>query len=392
MATNFSGGIVASDGFKVSIKNRPMDIRTRIESVSEVESIPNPFVGMMFYVQNEEKFYVVKSLKAKTVGAMVITDALVDNYEALDQGLVTEEQLQEALTNLEAVEGPQGPAGQDGKDGVDGKDFTFDMFTEEQLESLRGPQGEQGIQGPQGEKGADGEAGARGEIGPQGIQGPQGPMGPQGPQGEQGIQGIQGEVGPQGEQGIQGEVGPQGIQGEKGEKGDQGEQGPQGEKGADGTFDAEAIFEILNTQDKTVLGAINELLAMIQEKHPGVPEGAKIYYGYIPVEVHNGLFANFEEITPELINDERNSFEIVEPKVLDKVSLGNVPENALMIVIVPAAAELKVFKDNGMGSKVQFDQSIAGANGIFFEMDEIEYVLYGEWSTVDGERLVYIIK
>ena len=338
MATNFSGGIVASDGFKISIKNTPMDIRTRIESLDEILSIPNPFIGMIFYVSGEDQFYVVKTLKPKSVGAMIITDALIDQYEPLHKGLVTIEELQKELEAIEAIEGPQGPegpAGADGQDGQAGKDFTYDMFTEEQLEALRGPQG---------------------EVGPQGEQG------------------IQGEVGPQGEQGIQGEVGPQGPQGEK------------------GTFDAEAIFEILNTEDKTVLGAINELLAMIQEKHPGIPEGAKIYYGYIPVEVHGGLYTTFAEITPELIKDERNVFEIVEPKVLDKVSIGIVPENALIIVLVPEAGEFKVFKDNGMGAKVAFDESIAGSNGRYFEMDEIAYTLYGEWSTLDGERLVHIIK
>ena len=314
MATNFNNGIVASDGFKISVKNMPMDVRTRIESINEVESIPNPFIGMMFYVIDEDRFYVVKTLKPKKIGVMIITDAIIDEYEPLNKGLVTIDELQEELRDIELLEGPQGeqgPAGADGangKDGVDGKDFTYDMFTEEQLEALRGPQG------------------------------------------------------------------------------------PQGEKGADGVFDAESIFEILNTQDKTVLGAINELLAMIQEKHPGVPEGAKIYYGYIPVSVHGGLYASFEEITPELIKNENNVFEIVEPKALDKVSMGNVPENALMIIMVPAVAELKVFKDNGMGAKVAFDENISGANGIFFEMDEIEYALYGEWATVDGERLVYIIK
>ena len=326
MATNFNNGIVASDGFKISVKNMPMDVRTRIESINEVESIPNPFIGMIFYVIDEDRFYVVKTLKSKTIGVMIITNAIIDKYEPLNQGLVTVDELQEELKNIELLEGPQGPAGADGANGQDGKDFTYDMFTEEQLEMLKGPQGEQGLQG---------------------------------------------------EQGPQGEVGPQ---------------GPQGEKGADGVFDAESIFEVLNTQDKTVLGAINELLAMIQEKHPGVPEGAKIYYGYIPVNIHGGLYASFEEITPDLIKNENNVFEIVEPKVLDKVSIGNVPENALIIVLVPVAAELKVFKDNGMGAKVAFDESISGANGIFFEMDEIEYALYGEWATVDGERLVYIIK
>jgi hypothetical protein len=189
-----------------------------------------------------------------------------------------------------------------------------------------------------------------------------------------------------------GPQGPQGERGEKGEKGDQGEQGPQGEKGADGVFDAETIFEILNTQDKTVLGAINELLAMIQEKHPGIPEGARIYYGYIPVEVHNGIYATYGELTTEIIKDERNVFQIVEPQFLDKASIGNVPENALIIVLVPEAGEYKVFKDNGMGSKENFDESVAGANGLFFEMDEINYMLYGEFAIVSGERFIYVTK
>jgi hypothetical protein len=383
MATNFSGGIVASDGFKISVKNKPMDIRTRIESIDEILSIPNPFIGMIFYVSDEDKFYVVKTLKPKSVGAMIITDALIDKFEPLDKGLVTEEKLQEELSKVETIVGPQGPAGQDGQNG---KDFTYDMFTEEQLEALRGPRGIQGEQGPAGQDGLQGEQGLQG---PEGPQGPQGLQGPEGPQGEQG---IQGEVGPQGLQGEMGPQGPQGERGEKGEKGDQGEQGPQGEKGADGVFDAETIFEILNTQDKTVLGAINELLAMIQEKHPGIPEGARIYYGYIPVEVHNGVYATYGELTTEIIKDERNVFQIVEPQFLDKASIGNVPENALIIVLVPEAGEYKVFKDNGMGSKENFDESVAGANGLFFEMDEINYMLYGEFAIVSGERFIYVTK
>lgn len=341
MATNFSGGIVASDGFKISVKNTPMDIRTRIESIDEILSIPNPFVGMIFYVADRDNFYVVKTLKPKSVGTLIITDALIDTFEPLNKGLVTEEKLQEQIANIELMPGPQGEQGPAGADGQDGAAFTYDMFTAEQLEALRGPQGLQG------------------EIGPAGADGAQG---------IQGIQGIQGPQGPQGEM------------------------GPQGEKGADGTFDAETIFDILNTEDKTVLGAINELLAMIQEYHPDIPEGAKIYYGYMPVEVHEGRFESFEQITPELIKDERNVLQIIEPQYLDKTSIGNVPANALIIVLVPEAGEYKVFKDNGMGSKEEFDESVIGSNGISFEMDEINYVLYGEFAIVSGERFIYVTK
>lgn len=373
MATDFNnGGIVANDGFKISIKNTPMDIRTRIESLDEILYIPNPFIGMIFYVTQEDKFYVVKTLKPKSVGAMIITDALIDIYEPLDRGLVTVERLKQEIDNIELKEGPQGPTGEP---------FTYDMFTEEQLEALKGEDGKDGEQGPAGKdftydmfteeqlealKGADGK------------------------NGQDGAPGKDGEQGPAGKDFTYDMFTEEQLEALRGPAGKDGEKGQDGAPGKDGTFDAETIFEILNTQDKTVLGAINELLAMIQENHPGIPDGAKIYYGYIPFEVHNGLCANMKDITPEMIKDERCSFEIVEPKKLGEVSLGNVPDYAIMIVLVPKAGEFKVSKNNGMGSKVDFDESVLGANGIDFEMDEIEYVLYGEFATISGERKIFI--
>jgi hypothetical protein len=309
MATNFDG-IIANDGFKISSKNTPMDIRTRLESISEVELVPNPFVGMMFYVIDEDKFYVVKKLKDRVIGTMVITDALIDEFEPFI------------------------------------------------------------AQGEKGEKGDQGEQGIQGEIGPQG---------PAGEKGEQGEQGIQGEMGPAGKDGKDGEQGPQG---EKGEKGD---------KGEDGSFDPEMIFDLLNTNNKTVIGAINELLEMMKEKHPGLPEGALIRCGYIPLEVHNGLCSSYEEITVELMQDERNVMEELEPKSIGEISLGDIPDFALIVVLVPEAAELRVTKNNGMGSRVEFDEtSVAGANGIPFVMDDIAYLLYGEFASISGERKIFI--
>lgn len=74
-----------------------------------------------------------------------------------------------------------------------------------------------------------------------------------------------GEKGDKGEQGAQGLQGVAGQQGEKGDKGDRGEQGPQGEKGD--TPDTSGLQpktdEALQTTDKTVVGAINELKAEI---------------------------------------------------------------------------------------------------------------------------------
>ena len=344
MATDFNG-IVSSGGFKASVKNTPIDVRTRIESLSEISLIPNPFVGMIFYVLEEKRFYVVKSLKAKSLGAMTIVDALIDEFELLiNEDFVTAEVLREEINNIELLEGPPGPKGEDGAA------FTYDMFTEEQLNALVGPRGKTGEQGPAGK---DGE------------QGPMGPQGEQGPKGEDGAPGEQGPVGP---------MGPE---------------GPQGPAGKDGSFDAEKLFDVLETDDKTVLGAINELLSMIKQKHPGAPEGSKIYYGYIPYELHQGLI-NYKDINAEILLDEACVLKVAEPKALGEVSLGDIPEFALIVVAVPKAAELNVAKNNGIGSKVEFEEEVMGANGISMMIDEIEYLLYGEFAIISGERKVFI--
>lgn len=114
----------------------------------------------------------------------------------------------------------------------------------------KGPQGDKGEQGEKGEKGDTGEQGAQGPQGEKGEKGEKGDRGEQGPQGEKGDKGDKGDTGPQGAQGIQGEPGPQ---------------GPKGDPGA--TPDTSSLQpktdETLQTTDKTVVGAINELLLRI---------------------------------------------------------------------------------------------------------------------------------
>lgn len=84
MATNFDlNSVETSGGVKPKSKNTPGDIRTRINEISDIESIPCPFVGMIFYVVSQEKLYIVKSLKGEQNGPMVIEDALIDRYEEL---------------------------------------------------------------------------------------------------------------------------------------------------------------------------------------------------------------------------------------------------------------------------------------------------------------------
>ena len=49
-------------------------------------SIPNPWKGMLVYVEDENLYYKVTALKAKKAGPITIQDAIVDTYEVFSQG------------------------------------------------------------------------------------------------------------------------------------------------------------------------------------------------------------------------------------------------------------------------------------------------------------------
>lgn len=61
-----------------------------------------------------------------------------------------------------------------------------------------------------------------------------------------------------------------------------------------------------------------------------------------------------------------------------------------IVVAVPHDFGLKVYKDNGMGGKVEFSQQVAGENGKKLEIDGVDYMLYGEFFTVGGNFNIYI--
>ena len=399
-----SDRLVVSGSLVPSGKNQPLDARTRIATIANVETIEMPFVGMIFYVEDETKFYKVLSLKNKKVGPIELKDALVDTYEELiDPNLATKEfvlqavadaeqepvdlsayakteYVNELIAEIELTSGPQGPQGEQGEQGLPGE---------------KGEQGEMGPQGPQGEMGPVGPMGPQGE---QGVQGPQGPQGPQGIEGPVGLQGPQGEMGPQGEaftfemfteeqleslRGPQGEVGPQGPQGVPGQNGAQGEKG---DKGEDGTFDPSVVFANLATESKTVIEAINELFGLISNNHPH--QEHFIYYGYIPQSVY-GNVTNFKDITLAMINHEQSVMK-TSKVMLEKASLGVVPEACFMIVAIPKESGFVATKDNGFGGLIPFDESALGVNGIEVKYDNVDYVVYGEFSLISGERFIYV--
>lgn len=344
MATDFNKNTISVSGmFKPTKKNCPSDVRVRVESLNEILNIPLPYVGMIFYVIEENEFYKVVSLTGKEIAGRYQEDMIIDSYEKLVDftGLATEEFVNEAIEKIGFIEG---------------------------------------IQGPQGEKGEQGEQGPQGEMGPQGEQGIQGIQGEKGEQGEQGIQGDKGEKGDKGDQG------PQGPQGEVGPMGPQGVQGPKGENGV---FNMNEVYEVLQTENKSVLGAINELLAMVKSLIPELPIGALMYYGYIPYEV-SGTLDNLGDITLDMIVASGNSVTSRVNEGIGKVSVGVAPQGSIVFVAVPKVFGYSVMKDNGFGGKVAFDEDILGANGISVMYDDLEYKIYGELVLTDGELFVHI--
>jgi len=125
--------IIVNGSLIPSVKNAPLDIRTRINTIAEVESIQVPFVGMIFYVMDEEKFYVVKAIKGSNVGNIELKDTTIDAYEPLTaevdlNGYATEEFVQDAIKNIQV-----------GED-VDLSDYAKISFVEEQIGAIEHPQ------------------------------------------------------------------------------------------------------------------------------------------------------------------------------------------------------------------------------------------------------------
>lgn len=82
----------------------PLDARSRVAAESDILNLENPAIGQLVYCIGTGKFYVVKTLKEKQVGAIVSQNAAVDTYDELSTGgggEISEEQKEELLDELE---------------------------------------------------------------------------------------------------------------------------------------------------------------------------------------------------------------------------------------------------------------------------------------------------
>ena len=395
MATDFSTDVILLNGaLKPTKRNTPLDCRTVIENIKEVSRIPLPYVGMIFYVKDENQLYKVTTLKSKLIAGKPQEDYQVNKYEKIIDlsDYTTKEYVDNSIAEIQQKPGIQGEKGEKGDPGVDGADGV-DGKSAYQIAVEKGFEGDETawLASLKGEKGADGVIGANGANGKSAYQIAV----------EKGFEGdetawlasLKGADGAQGVDGAKGDAGPQGPAGEQGPKGDPGEAGPQGpagEKGADGIFDIAHQYDSLGTDAKDVIGSINEILAMVKKMLPSETASDKMYYGYIPYEV-SGVIDNYTEITKDMITRSGKTVISANAERVGKVSVGNVPVGALVIVAIPAIYKFTVTKDNGLGGKVAFrTDGVVGANGADVVFDETQYKIYGEMLLTDGELFVHI--
>ena len=102
-----------------SISDTPLDKRTRVTSAADIADIENPFVGMHVYVTATGREYVVRSLKAKTIGALEVPNAAIDEVEEVPVSSDVRSavssvsaQLGSRMTTLESSAGSLGSATQ----------------------------------------------------------------------------------------------------------------------------------------------------------------------------------------------------------------------------------------------------------------------------------------
>lgn len=111
-----------------------------------------------------------------------------------------------------------------------------------------------------------------------------------------------------------------------------------------------------------------------------------IFYGHIVDRI-----TDFGAVTSDMLVDPANHIVQVEGGSLGKTSCGEMQPGSKVIVLIPEDTSYVATKDNGIGGRVPFDESVLGVNGEkTVTIDGTAYRVYGEMLTVSGELFVYV--
>lgn len=120
--------------------------------------------------------------------------------------------------------------------------------------------------------------------------------------------------------------------------------------------------------------------------HPVIIDG--MYYGWFT----DNTITSITQVTSDML-----SASTVRAAELDKLiaqSIGNVPQGAWIIVLLPDTCSMSAYKDTGAGAPMPFDVNAAapdtGANGYPVTIDDKPMLVYGELALADGIRYIYV--
>lgn len=78
--------VLIGGSLTLSVNNEPTRVGQRVSTESDIANIPAPFIGLIVYIEDQDSFVYVKSLKSRKVGNFEIKNALVDEYKPLSSG------------------------------------------------------------------------------------------------------------------------------------------------------------------------------------------------------------------------------------------------------------------------------------------------------------------
>ncbi len=140
---------------------------------------------------------------------------------------------------------------------------------------------------------------------------------------------------------------------------------------------------------------ITDALAGLGLPDPPDPPGDDevMYYGYVPYSVA-GNITKVSQVTKAMLTHADSVITTAAPGVLNKKSIGTVPEGAWVVVLLPAIAGLTACKITDLTGKSAFyennGQNGSGANGKAVTFNGTAYELYGEFKVNTAELFICI--
>lgn len=85
-----SNEVLVSGSLQMSTVNTPTREGQRVTTESDIVNIKTPYIGLIIYIEDQDKYVYVKSLKSKRVGNFEIQNAQINEYfEIFPKNIVT---------------------------------------------------------------------------------------------------------------------------------------------------------------------------------------------------------------------------------------------------------------------------------------------------------------